>query len=362
MDDMTASVFDLLIYQSGWLLSVRWWALARAGGYPEVQALRLVFRGLSLSQVARRNGCHLPRDNDRLAKAMLGHICFDAAIQLAARVLKAEWAVCGGYALSCQMRASAPHAKYRYVEQLFSPAEGRVTETLWLAPHGNGVDKTFFWGDVDFFLINSQLDKQLNAGSTGTPASYDAGCGPFAWEWSARKTRLAVRHAQTTLEQCLASVAAYPHQFRSVPEAATPAAADRLGYCGGGLRNFTVGPDLLGRQQSIQLILARKPPASAVEVVLGFDMTHCAVWIEDSAPSQLSLGFPCPMWYHATTQRKGYMMGPMNPLAHLTSAQRLKRRARRKKYRERGFTVTLMSFQTAGAPLLQVTTLHIPVS
>ena len=32
MDDMTASVFDLLIYQSGWLLSVRWWALARAGG------------------------------------------------------------------------------------------------------------------------------------------------------------------------------------------------------------------------------------------------------------------------------------------------------------------------------------------
>ena len=80
-------------------------------GYPEVQALRLVFRGLSLSQVARRNGCHLQRDNDRLAKAMLGHVCFDAAIQLAARVLKAEWAVCGGYALSCQMSASAPHPR-----------------------------------------------------------------------------------------------------------------------------------------------------------------------------------------------------------------------------------------------------------
>ena len=90
---------------------MRWWALARAGGYPEVQALRLVFRGLSLSQVARRNGCHLQRDNDRLAKAMLGHVCFDAAIQLAARVLKAEWAVCGGYALSCQMSASAPHPR-----------------------------------------------------------------------------------------------------------------------------------------------------------------------------------------------------------------------------------------------------------
>ena len=49
--------------------------------------------------------------NYRLAKAMLGHVCFDAAIQLAARVLKAEWAVCGGYALSCQMSASAPHPR-----------------------------------------------------------------------------------------------------------------------------------------------------------------------------------------------------------------------------------------------------------
>ena len=307
MDDMTASVFDLLIYQSGWLLSIRWWAFELAGGYPQVQALRLVFRDISLSQVARRNGCLLPSDNDRLAKAMLGHVCFDAAIQAAARLLKAEWVVCGGYALSCLMRASAPHANYRYVEQLLSPVEGRVTESLWQLPHGNGVDKTFFWGDVDFFLINSLRDDE-HLSARPPPRDGD----PFPWQWSARKTRLAVRHAQTTLDACLATVAAYPHQFRSVPEPARPLrfAADRRGYWGGSLRNFTVGADLLGRPQSIQLILADEPQASALDVVGRFDMTQCAVWIEGSSPSQLSLGFPCPMWYDATRQHKGYMKGP----------------------------------------------------
>ena len=276
-----------------------WWSLTVAGGYPEVRAVRLVFNKTSLSEVARANGCHLPDDNDPLAKAMLGHVCFDAAIQAAACSLKDEWALCGGYALACvtRGRATAPHAKYQYVQPLFSPEAGRVTEGMWTkvmwggGAHGNGVDKAFYWGDVDFFLRNSMLDEHLDAGGSGVPASragLHVSAGPYDWEWTPRKTRRAMRHAHTSLTQCLSSVAGYDNVWETLSEYSR-----RSGYSGK-LRNYSIGPGLLGREQSIQFIMERAPKPDAFEIVLGFDMTQCAVWFEDTTLEQgepvLSLG------------------------------------------------------------------------
>ena len=355
LEDTTARGLDACINQCGRLLSVRWWSLI-GGGYPEVQALRRVFK-VSLSDLARANGCHLPANNDRLAKAMLGHVCFDAAMQAAASELKGAWSICGGYALSCLTRSTEPHARYKYVEHIFSPASGKVTEDLWLAPHvrggGSRMDKTFYFGDVDFFLTNASLNEHLAAGGTGTPAPHFV--TPASWEWTDRKSRQAVRRAIAALKECLATVAGYGNQFRFGPDAASFAAADSLdrGYSGG-LRNFTIGPDLLGRSQSIQLILAENPEPSALTTVLGFDMTHCAVWIDEVAlklgEPELTLGLPCEGWKQAALQRKGYMP-KVNRRPPPSRALLQKRHARRLKYRLRGFTVGLVSRRRLRAAL-----------
>ena len=336
--------FDVCIHHCARLLSVRWWSLI-GGGYPEVQAIRRVFK-VSLSELARANGCHLPVDNDPLAKAMLGHVCFDAAMQAAARQLKSEWSVCGGYALSCLTRATEPHARYKYVEQIFSPAAGKVTEDLWLAPHvrggGSRMDKTFYFGDVDFFLTNNSM-RTLPTGEATHAV------------WTGSMSRQALSSAIKTLQGCLATVAGYGDQLRFGPDTASFAAADSLdrGYSGG-LRNFIIGPDLLGRSQSIQLILADDPEPSALTTVLGFDMTHCAVWIDEVAlklgEPELTLGLPCEGWKQAALQRKGYMP-KVNRRPPPSRALLQKRHARRLKYRLRGFTVGLVSRRRLRAAL-----------
>ena len=335
LQEATACGFDVCINQCARLLSVHWWSLALGGGYPEVQAIRRVFK-VSLSALARANGCHLPVDNDRLAKAMLGHVCFDAAMQAAARLLKAEWSICGGYALSCLTRFTGPHSKYRYVEQIFSLAEGKVSEDLWLVPHGNGMDKTFYWGDVDFFLTNT-------TGQEPTPDTM----------------RQALQNAIAALKDCLTTVAAYGYgdQFQLGFDPADFHTADYVdrGYISG-VRNFTIAQDLLGRPQRVQLILDDDPDCSAFKTVRWFDMTHCAVWIHEVALNrgepELTLGFPCERWRRATAQRKGYMMVMPPRGTPLPREQRVqlremleKRKARRKKYRERGFTVKLRSLR-----------------
>ena len=347
LDEVTASGLDMCLIQCGRLLSVRWWFVAVGGGYPEVQALRLVCKVLkvSLSELARANGCHLPADNDKLAKAMMGHVCFDAAMEAAARGLKSEWAICGGYALSCLTRSTEPHAKYKYVEQIYSAVEGKVTEELWQSPHANGMDKTFSWGDVDFFLTNTPLHDHLAAGGTNTPDPLRV--TPEPWEWTPRKSRLAVRHAIAVLKTCLAKVAGYGDQFKFAYDPACFFSADMVdrGYfCG--VRNFKIGHHLLGRTQSIQLILNTDPAPSALTTVLGFDMTQCAIWLDEvtlkHGEPKVTLGYPCEEWMQAALRRKGYMRS-LNDGRRLSPAMLRKRKARRAKYRERGFTVRLRS-------------------
>lgn len=335
---------DMCINQCGRLLSVRWWCLASGGGYPEIQALRLVFKKVSLSELARANGCHLPVDNDKLAKAMLGHVCFDAAIESAARRLKTQWAICGGYALSCLMRSTKPHAKYRYVEQIYSTVEGKVTEDLWVSPHGNGTDKTFSWGDVDFFLTNHPLREHLAADGDDNPAACDG--TPAPWEWTPRKSRAALRNAIAVIKDCLTTVAGHGDKFEFAYDPAGFFNADMLdrGYLGG-VRSFNIEHSLLGRTQSIQLILSIDPEPDALTTVLGFDMTQCAVWVDEVALKQgepeLTLALPCEEWKQAALQRKGYMRTV--PLGRAKRAMLQKRRSRRLKYRARGYTITVVS-------------------
>ena len=338
---------DMCIKRTGRLLSVRWWCLASGGGYPEVQALRLVFK-VSLSELARANGCHLPEDNHKLAKAMLGHVCFDAAMETAARELKTQWAICGGYALSCLMRSTTPHDKYRYVEQIYSTVEGKVTEDLWVSPHGDGTDQTFSWGDVDFFLTNHSLHKHLAAGDDysgdGTPVA--RGGTPAPWDWTPRKSRQAVRNAIAVITDCLTTVAGHGKKLGRAYDPACFFNADMLdrGYFGG-VRNFNIEHSLLGRAQSIQLIISTDPEPDALTTVLGFDMTQCAVWVDEFALKQgepeVTLALPCEEWKQAALQRKGYMRTV--PGGRAKRAMLQKRRSRRLKYRARGFTVTLVS-------------------
>ena len=153
------------------------------------------------------------------------------------------------------------------------------------------VSLTVYWGDVDFFLRNSMLDEHLDAGGSGVPASragLHVSAGPYDWEWTPRKTRRAMRHAHTSLTQCLSSVAGYDNVWETLSEYSR-----RSGYSGK-LRNYSIGPGLLGRKQSIQFIMERAPKPDAFEIVLGFDMTQCAVWFEDTTLEQgepvLSLG------------------------------------------------------------------------
>ena len=364
LEDTIDRGLDACIVQCGRLLSIRWWAMALGGGYPEVQAIRRVFK-VSLSDLARANGCHLPFDNPQLAKAMLGHVCFDAAMETAARLLQSEWSICGGYALSCLMRSTEPHAKYKYVEQIFSPEEGRVTEELWQAPHGqDGRDKTFDWGDVDWFLTNTALHEHVAAGGTCPPRL--PGVAPPPWEWTHRKSRQAVRHAITVFKGAFGTVAGYGDQLRSAHDPASFATADCVdrGYCCG-VRNFEIGHHLLGRTQSIQLVITRDPPSSALKTVLGFDMTHCAIWMEDVAlklgEPEVTLGLPCEQWMHTTLQRKGYMpkfCGRLPPSPALLK----KRQARRRKYRARGFSVSLISRKSTRVQRVNLKPVHVRLS
>jgi len=328
----TADGWYVCINQCARLLSVRWWCLALGGGFPEVQALRLVFK-VSLSELARANGCHLPDDNDKLAKAMLGHVCFDAAMQAAARRLKSTWSICGGYALSCLTRETEPHSKYKYVKQIFSPAAGKVTEELWLAPHGNTMDgkmndKTWYFGDVDFFLTH---DVSFLPTGEATHAV-----------WTSLMSREAMASAIKTLQGCLATVAGYD-TFRPVygTEKFTSANEVDAGYIGG-VRNFDIESGLLGRRQSIQLILSIQrsgPKLSALKTVLAFDLTHCAVWIDEVAlkdgDPELTLGAPCARWLEAAYERQGMLIE-----GRRSRAQRIKTSARSRKYRDRGFKVS----------------------
>ena len=328
LETVVASGLDVCIVQCGRLLSVRWWFVAVGGGYPEVQALRLVCK-VSLSALARANGCHLPEDNHKLAKAMMGHVCFDAAMEAAAHRLQSEWAICGGYALSCLTRSTEPHAKYKYVEQIYSSVKGKVTKALWQSPHGS--DQTFGWGDVDFFLINT--------------VGMDGGA---PWEWTARMSRMAVRNAIAVLTECLAIVAGYGNQFGPAYDPACFFCADMVdrGYFGG-IRNFQISHHLLGRKQAIQLVISTDPSPSALMTVLGFDMTQCAVWLDEVALKQgepmLTLGFLCEEWKQAALLRKGYMRQLPRGGRPPSHALLQKRKARRLKYHERGFTVSLRS-------------------
>ena len=248
------------------LLNVAWWATMYRGacGFREVQSLRLVVKKATLLVVAEKNGIHRNDLNKAKAKAQFGHLCFDIAIQAAASQLQASWAICGGYALSILKRRQQPFANYRYVDEL---------------PHNASDVRLCEFGDVDLFLIN-----------------------PDKVAWSEALTEDAVVFAFNVLRNCFVFVAGYEglrdeedpstsdesseaSEYPTCPigpmnkcETETEAswqytnnrAARHLGVSG--LRHFYIGAELLGRKQTIQLVLSCFPKTSPLKVVLSFEM------------------------------------------------------------------------------------------
>ena len=157
-------------------------------------------------------------------------------------------------------------------------------------------------------------------------------------------------------------VAGYGDQFGLAYDPACFYCADMLdrGYFGG-VRNFHIPHNLLGRRQSIQLVIKTDPCPSALKTVLGFDMTQCAIWLDEVALKQgepeLTLGLPCEEWLGAALLRRGYMRQLPRVGRPPSKALLRKRRDRRLKYQERGFTVSLRSkrlFRSAQQPLQPV--------
>ena len=314
--------------QTGIMLSVRWWSYEVDGGLPEIMILRCVVKGLSWTVIARANGCHLPSDDDSLAKMQMGFVCFDAAIERSARLLKSSWAVCGGYALSRLMRARAPHDKYQFVERLHRDPLLGLNAVVDASADS---DLTWSWGDVDFFLTSEAQD------------------------WGQTALRKAGKEAIRTVKQSLSKVAACDHfedSARAYNDAGYPRITttsdpttdsdDELNLPSPRRAGHLVIRDIkpLGlmdqRSSSIQFIMNSRSKGSALKQVLAFDMTQCCIWIDDvtrdrTGQYQVKLAMPCEAWLQATLERKGSCIRkPFLPMP-----------LRLIKYNLRGFVITV---------------------
>ena len=112
-----------------------------------------------------------------------------------------------------------------------------------------------------------------------------------------------------------------------------------------GLHHFYLGAELLGRKQTIQLVLSSQPKSSPRKVVLSFDMTQCAVWIQrltmqDGVP-MLSLRMPCKEWMHTVVLNKGSKMLGAGMWCKESRSRILPPR-RVNKYKQRGFVINEM--------------------
>ena len=292
------------------------------------------------------------------AKSQLGHMCFDVAMFAAGTRLKGSWALCGGYALSCLRRlASYAHlgadaeifVKYRYVDFLDEPC----------------VRARYEFGDVDFFQLN-----------------------PSGVEWTDTMSAAAVSEASKVLCECLTDVAAYSGlriedlASASVPDSVTardvgddlesqdsqemPLESDTahemdallktyrqmpFGFRINGLRHLSVGRALLGREVNLQLVLSSKPCTSPVRVVMGFDMTQVAIWVEGlclnrAGEACVVLGSPSATWLFGMLAGKGWVIvGPFTIDA-----------ARLAKYQARGYFVTTQVHNNGQLPLHKLMT------
>ena len=327
------------------LLNVAWWATMYRGacGFREVQSLRLVVKQATLLVVAEKNGIHRNDLDKGKAKAQFGHLCFDIAIQAAALQLQASWAICGGYALSILKRRQTPFANYRYVDEL---------------PHNASDVRLCEFGDVDLFLVN-----------------------PDGVAWSEALTEDAIVFAFKVLRNCFFFVAGYEglrdeedpstsdgsseasdypigpeasegwdnpigpmNKWETETEAAwqytNKRAAQHLGVSG--LRHFYLGAELLGRKQTIQLVLSCSPKTSPLKVVLSFDMTQCAVWIQGlkmhKGEPKLQLRSPCKGWTILALKNEGVRMLGAGTWSNVTRSRVLMPR-RVDKYTQRGYAI-----------------------
>ena len=326
---------DHVVLDASYLLSVAWWATQYCGesGFPEVRNIRLVFKGVSLIEVAQANGIHRNDGDKSKAKAQLGHMCFDIAIQAAATKLQASWAICGGYALSCIKRRQPPFNKYRYVDEL---------------PHNAAEVRLCEFGDVDLFAINT-----------------------ISAEWSETLTHDAVSLAFEVLQDCFMAVAGYNGLSEKDSLSTSDDSSDASDYPGlnddtvspesslllktyqgpprhlkvSSLHHFYLGAELLGRKQTIQLVLSSQPKSTPRKVVLSFDMTQCAVWIQrlrmrDGVPT-LSLRMPCKEWACLAVLNKGTKMRGAGTWCKESRSRILPPR-RVNKYTQRGFVIDEM--------------------
>ena len=332
--DIVREGLDVGTVQTGTMLSVRWWSHEVDGGLPEILILRYVVKNLSWTDVARANGCHLPSNDDRLAKMQMGFVCFDAAIERAVRLLKSSWTVCGGYALSRLMRTRVPHDKYQFVERLQSMSNATEDLTKAMEDALPGSDLTWSWGDVDFFLTSE------------TP-------NEVCVEYRKRSLRKAGKKAIRIVKESLSKVAACDHfedtarNFESgYPQLITSSdpTVDSDEEINLPHRHAThiVIRDIkpLGllnkRSSSIQFIMNSRSKGSPLKQVLAFDMTQCCIWIDDVARDhtgqyQVKLAMPCDAWLQAALARKGSCIRE----PYLPCQQRLA------KYNLRGFVVTV---------------------
>ena len=316
---------DACTVQTGVMLSVRWWSYAADGGLHEIMILRLVVKHLSWSVIARANGCHLPSENNYLAKVQMGFVCFDAALEHAARLLNNSWTLCGGYALSRLMRAQTANENYRFVE-------GLMIESDAIKDRTNTQDTTWEWGDADFFLTSSNnnyskasLRKEGNKAIQTVKQSLAKIAGCFLYEDSAKaynepgyKTLINSEHTTAQHDDLL-----------SLPNPRRP------GHLV--IRDITPIGLLLHRTSSIQFIMSSRPKVSPLKQVLAFDMTQCAMWIESiernstTGQFQVKLGAPCHAWLQATLAHKGSCIRE----PYLPMQKRLL------KYQQRGYEITV---------------------
>lgn len=117
-------------------------------------------------------------------------------------------------------------------------------------------------------------------------------------------------------------------------------AAQHLGVSG--LRHFYLGAELLGRKQTIQLVLSCSPKTSPLKVVLSFDMTQCAVWIQGlkmhKGEPKLQLRSPCKGWTILALKNEGVRMLGAGTWSNVTRSRVLMPR-RVDKYTQRGYAI-----------------------
>ena len=278
-------LLDACLQQLDHLLSLRWWSHTVDGGISEILALRCLKKGAQWScwsHIARVNGCHLPSDDEILAKKQMRFVCFDAAVERAVRELKGVFTVCGGYALSRLMRTTTPYNRYKFVANLSTCTSSNDVD----------VEDPWGWGDVDFFLTS---DVQRTRKGLRRMAK--------------RATRVIMR-SFTIVAASMSfkgTLRTYKHGYVGMDN------DEDMRNGNSHLLIRDVVP--LGLLQvcdtpAIQLILSTQPKLSPFFQVLAFDMTQCAVWIDDvycDSDSNITIKIcaPCQAWMSATLEFRG---------------------------------------------------------